>query len=626
MRLLLTLLILSMLAACGSSGNKDNQSPVTTPPAKDATINISALPGYLIESQAIAIYELSADNQFVSQITLQPDENGFATAATKLNIGSIYKIVFNPNQEIINIRCPLRLGCIEYSYVTQQDEKIAYSQPLQTKLQLSAIVAPTTSDYLTINVVTELATQLIESRYFTEINPLAIATAQSAIANTFGLLGYSDAFNNNQESVRNELINQAINAGVIFDDRKVILNGSSRVRSVFAAVYQTLNNDNTLARLNDYYLQDADLYLQDIVLAGQEVADPQLLARVRSYLLAKNIYPVQGFSHSPYIELPDVEKSKKFLDDFRSILYTFADDTAGYEQVNDSVSDGYALIEDFSQQILVELFPLFNDILKEVPIGSTNGQYLLDGLTIEYSDNELSWIVKGDYQELALDIKVTVDEFLISAVTGNRFKIAVLGNMDTLQQQIALTDTYFTLHYSPADDPFSGEPDGSGSISVDSNLTLSQAHRNFTGQLDGRIELIKQPDGSILNVLESAVIYGKLLNLAQQEHQLSLAIVHPNPKSQIEAQLISDQAVISFAYSAPLKGLAEPLLTLFVKPQDIEQGLSLFDLDLIAYFAGRQVQFRFEGNSKTFTYQGLNQDGVQWDLAFDKKVNEGTVQ
>jgi len=625
MKHLLTLLLLLGLAACGSSDKNSSDTQATSPPPNNNTINISALPGYLVDNQTIAIYDLSAGKRLVSQLSLTPNEQGTATVSTELAHGGVYKIVFNPNNDIINIRCPLRQGCLEYSYQSKRTETIAFNAPLASKLQLSAIIAPTTSGDLTINLSSDLAARLMQSDYIADITPQTIAKAQSAIANTLGLIGYGSAFNSSAENSWNSLLNQAINAGILFDQRQIKLNATSRLTSVLLRIYQTLNNDNKLDQLNDFYLSDADIYLQDIALTAPSSQDQQQLARVRAYILAKNIYPQQGFAPSPYIELPAIDKSKKFLDDFRSILYTFIDDSAGYQQVNDSVTDGYRLIDDFSQQILVELFPLFDDVLREVPIGSADGQYILDGLLITYNDDDLAWHLVGEYEQLTLDVTVTVQKFKISSSIGNSFTIIAVGDIDTAQQQITLTDTRFELKFNPPDNPFSGEADGSGHIAAYSNITLSQDQLSFNGQLNARLQLVKQADASIINTLESAAIYGTLTDLAQQQHQLSLAIVHPDISTETNKKLISDRAIVSFSYSAPLQGLSEPLLTLFVDPTAISEGLSVTDLDTIAYFAGRLTKFTFKGKARTFNYQGANQDNVTWQLDFDKKISTGQV-
>lgn len=95
--------------------------------------------------------------------------------------------------------------------------------------------------------------------------------------------------------------------------------------------------------------------------------------------------------------------------------------------------------------------------------------------------------------------------------------------------------------------------------------------------------------------------------------------------SETKDTLFSDNLVSAVTYSAPIKGLGEPLLTIYVPYRDLSKNLNIRDLNIIAYFEGRLTKFIYKGTVKNFDYLGENQDGVNWNLVYRKKETDGAV-
>jgi hypothetical protein len=666
-KVLLCLLISINIVACKSSDSESNKEDLqgVSPPASTtlASLTISVLPHYLVDDEELFIYDLTNDGELVVQTSvvtkalnstelnsgeMSNGETSTTELTVELAVGHIYKVVFNPQGNLIAIKCPLAKGCLAEVATEFQDETVPFGETLKTRLTMSIITTVEQAKQITITPITELAAKLLQSSYVDEITPENIKKTQSVLANTLGLIGYQHLFENTfekstvqqpTENIPASLVNhehwnnwlsRALIAGILFDQRTLNINGNSRITSIYNRLYYTLvNNDNRMGEFNQFVLADADLFLRDFVFSKTPDATAEFLAkiaRMRAYLLAKNSYPEKGYLPSPNIGKEALAQSKSFLDDFRSVLYSFQTDTPEYEQVNNAVRDGYQLIEAFSNNILVDLFPVFTDVLNAVPLGSDDGEYQLDELTINYLDNKLQWQITGQYEGLTLALTIKINRIQVNAITGNAFVFSAQGQLSTEAIRTELTDTKFSIQLNPAEDPFSGQTDGTGFIGITTQAQISQAQSNeqFTGTMDARITIHLNDDNQLLNTLESAAIVGELTN--SSSHKLSLGIIHPNVEQEQSDELISKDVIAAVSYSAPVHGLGEPQLTLFVDYEEIADGLTVSNIDTIAYFEGRMAQFSFSGKSNNFTYQGINQDNTQWQIKVKKKVAEGDVR
>ncbi len=99
-----------------------------------------------------------------------------------------------------------------------------------------------------------------------------------------------------------------------------------------------------------------------------------------------------------------------------------------------------------------------------------------------------------------------------------------------------------------------------------------------------------------------------------------------NINNEVQNKILPDNLITAVNYSSEILGLGEPLLTLYLPFKKAKDGLDLEDLDIIAYFEGRLSQFQYKGTSRKFTYQGSNQDGVQWSLTYKNKESQGQVE
>jgi len=659
---LVTIITLLNLTACNSSSTDSAASTDEVPtseaqanPTDTAELTLSIMPNYLISDEEVFVYDLTDNNTLVKQTRVYPDEQGLTTATLALEQNHIYKIVFNPNNNRSAIRCSLPNGCIETLFANNEYESIAFGQPINTRLQLTAIVELTGDQALTVNVTTDLVAQLVQSNYVDEVNSNTLKQTQSVLANTFGFLGYNQQDLQSDKSSWNYWNNQAFNAALLFDNRLIYNNVNDHLNSVFSRLYFTLiNEENLIDELNEFYIADADLFLQDIILnsdndncltntntlaeallAAQtstatncvEVTEEEQyqISRLRAYLLSKNIYPEKGYLPSPYVQETDLVKSKSFLNDFRSILYTFENNDDAYDQVNTTLSDGYELIDGFTNTILVDVFPLFNDVLDTVPLNANDGSYQLNNLNIVYKNNELEWVLTGQYQDLTLDLTMRLNTIQLNATDGNLFTIAANGTITSNELESTLTDAEFEIKLNPADDIFSGTPDGSGFIAINAqNMAITKQAQEFVGAMTARIELHLVEDMGIIETLESASIFGTLFD-DDTEHQLSVSMVHPNVNQETSDNLIPKGMTATVTYSAEILGLGEPLLTVYMDLDNAQEGLSIDNIDMAAYFEGRLAHFTFAGRTNNFTYQGQNQDGVEWFLTLASKEAQGYV-
>ncbi|MDO6507242.1 hypothetical protein Q4506_06960 [Colwellia sp. 4_MG-2023] len=659
---LFTVIILSNLTACNSSST-DNAStadnlPVTeaqTNPSNTAELTLSIMPNYLISDEEVFVYDLTDNNALVKQTRVYPDEQGLTTATLALEQNHIYKIVFNPNNNRSAIRCSLPNGCIETLFSNNEYESIAFGQPINTRLQLAAIVELTGDQALTVDVTTDLVAQLVQSNYVDEVNSNTLKQTQSVLANTLGFLGYNQADQQSDKSSWNYWNMQAFNAALLFENRLIYNNVNDHLGSIFRRLYFTLiDEENLIDEFNQFYIADADLFLQDIILNNSNdncltntntLAEALLAAqtstatncvvvteeeqyqisRLRAYLLSKNIYPEKGYLPSPYVQETDLVKSKSFLNDFRSILYTFENNDDAYDQVNTTLSDGYELIDGFTNTILVDVFPLFNDVLDTVPLNSNDGSYQLNDLNIVYQDSELEWVLTGQYQDLILDLTIRMNTIQLNATEGNLFTIAANGTITSNELHSTLTDAEFEIKLDPADDIFSGTPDGSGFIAINAqNMAITKQTQEFTGAMTARIELHLVENIGVIETLESASIFGTLFD-DDTEHQLSVSMVHPNVNQETSENLIPNGMTATVTYSAAILGLGEPLLTVYMDLDNAQEGLSIDNIDMAAYFEGRLAHFTFAGRTNNFTYQGQNQDGVEWFITLASKEADGYV-
>ena len=250
---LVTLIILFNLTACNSSSTDSAASADELPiseaqasPSNTAELTLSIMPNYLISDEEVFVYDLTDNNALVKQTRVYPDEQGLTTATLALEQNHIYKIVFNPNNNRSAIRCSLPNGCIETLFANNEYESIAFGQPINTRLQLAAIVELTGDQALTVNVTTDLVAQLVQSNYVDEVNSNTLKQTQSVLANTFGFLGYNQQDLQSDKSSWNYWNNQALNAALLFDNRLIYNNVNDHLSSVFRRLYFTLINEENL--------------------------------------------------------------------------------------------------------------------------------------------------------------------------------------------------------------------------------------------------------------------------------------------------------------------------------------------------------------------------------------------
>lgn len=613
MKKLFIYLIITFLIGCNNS----------TTPAKDNNVAVSlTIPQWLLQQDIeLVVFDQTANNELTDQTMLFALEK---ETKLQLKTGSIYKFTINPSNNPIDVACPLFDGCI-----TDDNKKVNFGQLLSTRLSFSAIKYISQEGHIELSMITDLAVKLLEGEYVEVITPSTIKQVNSVLANTLGVISYQ-AIDKTTANISNwnAWLKKAINIAILFEKTQIKYNATSHLKTINRRLLHTLiSDDNRLDEFNQFIIPDTAQYLQQLALSD-EIAEEYLdeLAKLRAYVLSKAIYPNKGFLPSPYFSENNSEISKHFLDDYRSLLYTFADESNEYHQVNQTVTTGYELIDRATQTIFDNLFSLFSDVIKQVPVSSTSGVYQVDTLNVNYNKADSQWQIEGLYHNLNLNLTMTLEQFRINPIEGNLYEFTLSGQLATQEMTTVFETSKISLFYTPPENPFGGLADGTGYITLNSTLQIEDENASFNGDLTLQINTHKNinEEQTLIQHVEFAQVYGEL-EQAQDKSQLSLSLVHPNINNEVQANILPDNLITAVNYSGSVLGLGEPLLTMYLPYKSVQKGLDLNNLDIIAYFEGRLSQFQFNGTDRTFTYQGKNQDGVQWSLTYNKKEAEGQV-
>ncbi|MCP4322021.1 MAG: hypothetical protein GY787_09265 [Alteromonadales bacterium] len=621
MKKILIVLIFIFLAGCNDS-TKSDKSVAGVLPANNITVSVTVPDWLLQQDLELLVFDQTTDNELVAQTMLFVAEQ---ETELVLQTGHIYKFTVNPVNNLIEVSCPLLDGC----FMPNTDKKVSLGSLLQTRLSFSAIKNVTDNAPIELSLITDLAVKLVEGSYVEAVTPTTIKQVNSVLANTLGIISHQAINKAPAELTQwNRWLKEAINIAILFDNNTVILNGTSHLKTINRRLLHTLTDKgNRLEEFNQFVLTDAEQYLQQLALSG-EVPDEQLyeLAKLRAYVLSKAIYPNKGFLPSPYLNEDDLAVTKHFLDDYRSLLYTFADDSSEYNQLNNATTAGFDLINQVSENLFDDLFSIFSDVIEAVPLSAASGIYQVDELSVDYNKEDNQWHIDGNYNDLDLNLTITLGRFVVNAFTGNSYQFSLSGSLASDEISTTFTTAKISLFNNPPEDPFGGSADGTGHIRLTSELIIENADTSFAGQMLIQMNTHKNISkaGELVQHVEFTQVYGDL-HQAQGTSQLALSLVHPDINNEVQTKILPDNLVTAVNYSGSVLGLGEPLLTMYLPFKKAKGGLDLENLDIIAYFEGRLSQFQFNGSSKKFTYQGHNQDGVEWSLTYIKKETQGQV-
>ena len=624
-RLLLILSIYLSLTACS-----DDAATSTKASVKDAAVRVQhtltlSLPAFMqYQALDINVYSELAGT-FVARHSIGPQDR---SVAVTLDSARLYRVTLNPDNDIIDIKCPLFAGC----YDERNDAQVNYDAPISTRLSVSALVYVDSDQDIEISPISDLTYKLFDATYRADEPKLSLLKARSTMANTLGVISYHQlAGPEHSTDDRNEHLQKAINIAALFEGNRIKSNATSHLKTIARRVIQTVNGQqNRLDEFNRFIFDDAADYLQQYAQHVNSAADVNaaqqvLLAKLRAFVLSKSIYPDKGFLPSPYLGESKLETSKHFLDDYRSLLYTFVDDSNEYQQVVSATTLAYELIEHVTSNLFDDTFDLFNRVLDQVPLNSDTGQYQVDDLIIAYDADALNWHIKGDHKGKTIALNVIFENITVNAFSGNLFSFAVEGKIASSNAAILLRGAEIELYQTPPDDPFGGESDGTGSINIISSVTASKNGDSYTGLFKAQLTTHKQPgETPLVQNLEYAQVYGTLTGPAQ-DHQLGLALVHPDINNETSSKLMPDSLLALVNYSSPIKGIGEPVLGIYMPFADVDKGFDVNNLQAIVYFEGRLSQFTFNGTTSKFDYTGRNQDGVAWQLTYRKKEADGQV-
>jgi hypothetical protein len=620
-RLLLILAISLSLSACSDNGETSvKNSEVSV--QNTLTLYLPAFMQY--QALDINVYHQLAGT-FVARHSIAPEDKSIAM---QLNTEQLYRVTLNPDNEIIDIKCPFFDGC----YDAYNDTQVTYNAPISTRLSLNALIYVDADQDIEISPISDFAYKLFDATYRADEPKISLLQARSAMANTLGVISYHQLAQPEHNTDHwNYQLQKAINIAALFEGNSIKANATSHLKTIARRVIQTVNGQqNRLDEFNRFIFDDAADYLKQYAEHMNRQTDvnasqQETLAKLRAFVLSKSIYPNKGFLPSPYLGETTLATTKHFLDDYRSLLYTFIDDSNEYQQVVSATTLAYELIDHVTSNLFNDTFDLFNRVLDQVPLNSSTGQYNVDDLIIDFDADALTWHINGEHQGKTIALNVSFENITVNSFSGNLFSFTVEGKIASSNAAILLSEAEIELYQTPPDDPFGGESDGTGSINIVSKVTAIKDSDAYTGIFKAQLTTHKQPGKTTLvQNLEYAQVYGTLAASAQ-DHQLALALVHPDINNETSSTLMPNSLLALVNYSAPIKGLGEPVLAIYMPFADINQGFDLKDFAAIVYFEGRLSQFSFTGTTSNFDYTGRNQDGVEWQLTYRKKEADGEV-
>jgi hypothetical protein len=401
-----------VLLGCGSSSDDSSSSETVTPIAASS----STIGFYLAswQSPAGTIITKNAAGEIVESVDVD-DINTYSLSADSLNY---LFFEFLPSDSIVT--CPRFDGCgrVERGNVNDINDNsvIDYQEATSVNLsfQAQAFVAPGVNEIF----FSPMSTLVSDNNYSAHLASIS--------ATAFNHLTHSDISDTlEREITANAYTYAAIVAASL--DNTFILDD---------AFEKLINNNDDL----DSWLlfnQYASQYLSNNLFSEEGNALIQgVVGQVQ-----QTIASISTYSNWLTIDYSSQElESRELLVDTRNVLaLARLQESMFADELDTNLEELENAFDDTSQETLTVLTKVVNIILTEYsPLSDnppTTGTYTLEDLTIEFSSSPYTWAISGTFDDLPLNIDLSIPTFRISGVLGNRIEgvmAATVVNGDTI--------------------------------------------------------------------------------------------------------------------------------------------------------------------------------------------------
>lgn len=607
--------LLALLSACGGGSGSAEVAPETPPPSTQ-TLEISVLHGMVLPGTRVEVHSVDGSTALLGFGTTNSEGKVSVTVDRQQN----YRVVFNPLNEFIALKCPLRNGC-----VTEATNRfVAYGAAINSRVSFSAYHNAAHGSKIDVGVLSDLVAKLYQAGVYADrVKPLE--TIQSFVANVFGHIGFEKAFQIEADDIRNSVLVKALDVAGVTQSGVVLSNGNSALTTMSRRLREHLNgNVQAVDELNKLWINDTLDYMQAEMLSCTSCTEADLgrLARTRA-VIASRYHPLATpYMPSPAIDLVEpIAKAKQNMTDFRALYYSLDSETPAYTTVISDVRNIGTIVDQFATLVTEDLFDLFADVLSDVPVGSKDGNYKLGALDINYTNSSQQWALKGTYQGLTVDATVTMISFRIDAGGDSRIEASLTGSVVNPELNSTLNGVVFDLvSFAENAQP---KPKSTGYIAVDGDFLLRRGASVYEGMVRSRLESITTADDVNKQVLESVYLSGELRRTANTS-RVTISLVNPSLfLESATADIIPEHVVTGVSYNDTLEGLSSSSLTLFFPFKDLNSFRIQDNIDVSASFAGRFMEFNFAGSSTTFIYSGRTQDDINWDFKVDDRIPAG---
>jgi hypothetical protein len=607
--------LLMWFSGCGGGTEKPVGQPETPAPATQ-TLEITVLHGMVTAGVRVEVHSVEGSAELLGFATT--DNEGKAIVTVKRQ--QSYRAVFNPLNEFIALKCPLRNGC----RTEASNRFVPYGSPVNSRVGLSAYHNAALGSKIDVGVLSDQVAKLYQAGVYADAaHPLN--TIHSFVANVFGHLGYETAFLINTDDIRNSFLVKALDAAGLTQSGVVLANGNSALTSMSRRLREHLAGDiQAVANLNELWINDTLDFMQAEMLSCSACTDTEfgILARARAVIGSRNHPLATPYMPSPAVEMVEpIAKAKQNMTDFRALYYSLDSETPAYATVISDVRNIGTIVGHFATLVTEDLFDLFADVLSDVPIGSDDGDYKLGALDINYTDSTQQWVLEGTYKGLTVNATVTMLSLTIDSGGESRIEASLNGSVVNPELNSTLNDVTFNLvSFSETSQQ---NPKSTGYIAVDGDFLLRRGASVYEGMIRSRLESITTADDVDKQVLESVYLSGELRRTANTS-RVTISLVNPSLFLESEtADIIPEHVVTGVSYNDTLEGLSSASLTLFFPFEDLNSFRIQDNIDVSASFAGRFMEFNFSGSNTTFVYSGRTHDDIRWDFKVDDRVPAG---
>ncbi|MFU2508605.1 hypothetical protein [Pseudoalteromonas sp. ASV78] len=224
--------------------------------------------------------------------------------------------------------------------------------------------------------------------------------------------------------------------------------------------------------------------------------------------------------------------SKELLEDVRNILGVARLQEQKYsDELLQNLTEFKDILDEESQQTLIVLANVLYDVIYNFsPLNDTDvGIYTLQGLTIDYQQSPYSWAISGQYDNHAVEIDLTIPQWQISGLLGNKVSGVMSAKVTGQDTQLNVDVSDLLLSFDGTDDPFSDEQsDTTGQLTIATNVTLENEISRLTGDINLTANRFVTPFEELVTVLAGFDFKGQL-DSASQTTLFNLQAIEATP-------------------------------------------------------------------------------------------------